>query len=144
MSIPKSGPAEGFAARSVDSELARAVDESLDGLPVTRSVSAPILMPSEDKLTIRLVPVDILERLREADGDRSLFDALLWAMVGGIVGVVTAILVAGTAPTAGAWILGGAFLVLVAAFAVVRARFSRRVRRIRAEYYANPTKNSHE
>lgn len=83
------------AASELDQYLSDLIRKSLGGDPATSDASAPILLPDKEDLTVRLVSQQSLERLRDAESDRSVFDNLIWCLLGGIIGFFTNLVTGG-------------------------------------------------
>ncbi len=77
------------AASELDQYLSDLIRKSFGGDLATSDASAPIVLPDKEELTVRLVSQQSLERLRDAESDQSLFDNLLWCLVGGTIGFFT-------------------------------------------------------
>jgi hypothetical protein len=73
----------------LDGYLSELVRNSFGGDVATGDASAPIILPDKEDLTVRLVSQHSLERLRDAEADKSIFDNLLWCLLGGALGFFT-------------------------------------------------------
>ena len=73
----------------LDDYLSDLIRKTFGGDLATGDASAPIVLPDKEELTVRLVSQQSLERLRDAESDRSVFDNFLWCLVGGILGFFT-------------------------------------------------------
>lgn len=82
-------PARQQAVSELDHYLSDIIRKSFGGDLATSDASAPILLPDKEDLTVRLVSQQSLERLRDAESDRSVFDNLLWCLLGGMIGFFT-------------------------------------------------------
>lgn len=58
-------------------------------LSAIRSPAAPIRMPSDEQLAVRLIPENNLIQLFQVDSDARQFGAILSAAIGAIIGFVT-------------------------------------------------------
>lgn len=122
-------------ADNVDGQILAAINASFNGLPVTEEIRASILMPAAEKLAIRLVPLEALERLRDSEADTSLIDAGMWAVVGALLGVVCGIPLGGQQPSLATAIVICALAIVGLVALTLRMRFGRRSKRIRAQFY---------
>jgi hypothetical protein len=82
-------PTREQAVSELDQYLSDIIRKSFGGDLATSDASAPILLPDKEDLTVRLVSQQSLERLRDAESDRSVFDNLLWCLLGGMIGFFT-------------------------------------------------------
>lgn len=129
-------PFEAEALRAADAQLAAAINTELDGLPPQKEIRAQVLMPAAEKLTIRLVPIDALERLRDAESDRAVVDAFLWCISGALVAQLLAWFAASEPPTAAGIAIAVALTFGVIVSLLFRLRFGRRAKRIRDDFYS--------
>lgn len=105
-------------------------------LASTNPLSAPIKMPDEDALTVRLVPIHQLQRFDELRDDAALWQAIAWTAGGGVLGFITNFLVAQRAPTDFASYAMIGLLGLIAVGAIHRhAMVARRIERIRTKLF---------
>jgi hypothetical protein len=116
----------------LDGYLSELVRKSFGGDIATGDASAPIILPDKEDLTIRLVSQHSLERLRDAEADKSIFDNLLWCLLGGAIGFFTNV---ATADTISIKAAGFVFMAFMAAatitILILRRRLSRRLQEAR-------------
>lgn len=77
-------------------ELMQAAKRTSDVLAGRIPTSARVKTPREEFLQVELVPLSLVARLNELNSDASLTQGLFWALVGGLVGVVTSLVLNGT------------------------------------------------
>ena len=78
-------------------------------IPTTGTVQAP----REEFLKIELVPMSLVHRLDELNADASLVQGLFWTLMGGFLGVVTALVLNGAqtgVPDKSIWVTLAALL----------------------------------
>jgi hypothetical protein len=134
-------PEEQFASREqrqtpepveLDGYLSELVRKSFGGDVATGDASAPIILPEKEDLTVRLVSQHSLERLRDAEADKSIFDNLLWCLLGGALGFFTNV---ATADKISITASGFVFMAFMAAATItvlaLRRRLSRRLEEAR-------------
>jgi hypothetical protein len=71
---------------NLDDYLSDLIRKTFGGDFATTDASAPIVLPDKEELTVRLVSQQSLERLRDAESDRWVYDNLLWCLMGAILG----------------------------------------------------------
>ncbi|HET9897360.1 MAG TPA: hypothetical protein VFQ44_20715 [Streptosporangiaceae bacterium] len=121
----------------LDKYLSEIIKSTFGGEPATADASAPIVLPDRQDLTVRLVSQHSLERLRDVEADKSLFDNLLWCLLGGLIGFFTNV---ATSQKVAIGAAGIVFISLLAAAAIgtfaMRLRLSRRLNEARDRVHA--------
>lgn len=132
-------PAQEQAASELDQYLSDLIRKSFGGDLATSDASAPILLPDKEDLTVRLVSQQSLERLRDAESDQSVFDNLLWCLLGGIIGFFTNLVTGGqdiSVQPAGYVFLAFMTAAVLAAL-MMRRRLTRRLNEARRRVHVN-------
>lgn len=97
--------------------------------------SAPIQMPSREDLTVRLVSISQLQRLDELRNDSSLFQSILFTIVGVLLGLPITIYTSNVSMSkplwAILWVLAGVTLI----FACLTIRASRSAAELRRKIF---------
>jgi hypothetical protein len=127
------------AVSELDQYLSDLIRKSFGGDLATSDASAPILLPDKEDLTVRLVSQQSLERLRDAESDRSVFDNLLWCLLGGMIGFFTNVATGGKSISVQP--AGYVFLVFMAASVlatlIMRRRLVRRLNEARRRVHVD-------
>lgn len=114
----------------------------LDSVEVTRQrMLAPVQMPSEEAMTVPLVPATAFDRLEEYHDDDALFLALFGIAAGAALGLFGSYvtLPAGTAPPNRAfWMLVGTLVVISLVFGFQSYQTRKRAERVRSAIIAVP------
>jgi hypothetical protein len=135
---PPEKPAVEKNSSDLDNYLSEVIRNTFGGELATADASAPIVLPDRQDLTVRLVSQHSLDRLRDAEGDRSIFDNLLWCLLGGLIGFLTNV---ATSQTLTIGPGGYVFISLLTAAAVgtytMRLRLSRRLNDARSRVHAS-------
>jgi hypothetical protein len=119
-------------ATDLDGYLSELVRKSFGGDIATGDASAPIILPDKEDLTVRLVSQHSLERLRDAESDKSIFDNLLWCLLGGVLGFFTNVVTADKISIKAAGFVFIAFMTAAAITSItLRRRLSRRLQEAR-------------
>lgn len=112
----------------LDAYLSELVRKTFGGDVATGDASAPIILPDREDLAVRLVSQHSLERLHDAESDKSLFDNLLWCLLSGLIGFFTNVATAGDISIAPAGYVFLSFMtVLTITATIMRRRLSRRL-----------------
>ena len=82
------------------SNLVEAVNRTTDVLSGRVPTTATVRMPREEFLRIDLVPLSIVKRIEELQSDSSIAQGFFWALLGALLGVLTSIILNGTALSA--------------------------------------------
>ncbi|MBB4677041.1 MULTISPECIES: hypothetical protein [Crossiella] len=115
----------------MDQYIAELIRHNFGGDPIHPGSSAPIVLPNREELTVRLVTQHSLDRLRDAESDRALFDSMMWCLLGGIVGFFTNVITGGQ-PVSLSGVIFVVMLGLVTAGVVVmRIRLGKRLKNAR-------------
>jgi hypothetical protein len=133
-------PALEKSSSDLDKYLSEIIRNTFGGDLATGDASAPIVLPDRQELAVRLVSQHSLERLRDAEADRSIFDNLLWCLLGGLIGFFTNV------ATSRSVTIGAAGYVFIAVLAIaavatyaMRLRLSRRLNEARSRVHATRT-----
>jgi hypothetical protein len=131
--------AENYSSVIPDS-LARLTNEITGGY----EHSAPVRMPPRDELTVTLVPVSLLQRLDELRSDLTLFQSMLWAAIGGIIGFLTNIFTSDQGLNKNSGIFLALLCGVTVLFIFLTIRASRRAEAIRQKIYNETPKQKPE
>lgn len=134
---PSNTMPSGEGPSDLDKYLSELIKNTFGGELATSDASAPIVLPDPKDLTVRLVSQHSLDRLRDAETDRSLFDNLLWCLLGGLIGFFTNVATSQRVTIGAA---GYVFISVLAAAAIgtytMRLRLSRRLTEARGRVHA--------
>ncbi|MCE6999582.1 hypothetical protein LZG04_32925 [Saccharothrix sp. S26] len=124
-------PADGTEGESpLDAYVADIINKTVGGEPAGHS-TAPIVMPAREELVVRLVTQHSLDRLRDAEADRTLFDSVLWSLVGAVLGFFTNVITGDDPVSTAGYVLLAMLVVAFAGVVLVRIRLARRLRSAR-------------
>lgn len=122
-------------------ELFKAVDLPLrpsQADELARALTGPVVpveMPTEDAMTVRLVPLPELQRYDEARSDLALHQMMATTLAGGAIGFLVAAVMAPEPVSAAAWTLGACLSAGTVAEAVLAGRHAARLRPLRARLF---------
>ncbi len=130
----KHGPTED-SLREIDDLLTTAIHASLDGLPLSDQVNAPVLIPGRDELAIRLVPLHSLERFQEAESDQNVASNALWCLIGSILGFITNVVTGGQKLTSAAILFLSMIALATILVSIWRRHLSKRSKPLRERLF---------
>jgi hypothetical protein len=89
--------------------------------------SAPVIFPEREELAVRLVTQHSLDRLKDAESDRALYDNLLWCLLGGILGFFTNVVTGSQKIDSTGYVLLVCIVVAAGAVVAMRRRLTHRL-----------------
>jgi hypothetical protein len=95
-------------------------------------------LPSDDEMTIRLVPVPVMLQYDDLRGDYNLHLSIAMLLAGAFFGFVIALVMATSTVSAAAWTLGTCISVATATAALFAVRCARRLQPLRRKLFREP------
>lgn len=119
------------AEDSTDRLVSELIRNSFGGDLAHVGSTAPVVLPKKEDLTVRLVTQHSLDRLKDAESDRALFDATLWCLIGGVIGFFTNVITGNQGINKSGWIFLVMLTVSVIGLSLMRLRVNRRLKKAR-------------
>lgn len=120
------------------SNLADALSRTTDVLSGRIPTTATVRAPRAEFLKVELVPMSVVSRMEELNSDSSIFQGMLWALTGGLLGVATSLVLKGAAFSAidkPTWVVIAALTLGIIVFATLWLRSTKRANAERAKLY---------
>jgi hypothetical protein len=134
MKTPESGPSRP-PDKDLDTYLSEVLQNTLGGEIASTDAAAAVVLPDKEDLTIRLVSQHSLERLRDAEADKAVYDNLLWCLLGGLVGFATNIVTGSQRIDAVGYTFLAFIVLITGAVLAMRRRLVRRLTEARGRVH---------
>lgn len=125
--------------QGLDQFLEEQIEKALGGVMLDVNSKAPIILPTSDELAVRVVPIATINRLNEVRADSELVSGILWACVGGSLGVIANMVASDTYPSKGEWTLLAILAILSIGSFFFSRRFTERTKQIMRNLSNNET-----
>ena len=81
------------AENELDESIMMTVREVFDGIPINDKTTAPIILPSQEQMAVKVISVEFMHRYIDASSDSELIKAIFSTMLGAFIGTVCSVLV---------------------------------------------------
>lgn len=116
--------------QGLDELLEMQIEKALGGIMFDSDTKAPIILPTNDELAVRVIPIATINRLSEVTADSELVTGILWTCIGGLLGVIANMVASDHHPNKSEWMLSAILAILSVSFFLFSIRFRDRTKQL--------------